>query len=185
MCSSIENKLKSVEVALSNKFDTLTTQVNDLSSKIIYSTQDVSTRMATDNDSSKQDSPSQHPLSAESIASMTASILSEDTEKEKRKLNLIIHNIPESTLTEAQGRKQDDIQKVTSLLTQYVGVTTTITNAIWIGKKPENLEKSRLIKITISSSDDKSAILRNRLKLRNKEYPSHIHKVFITPDMTP
>ena len=46
--SSIENMLKSVEIALSNKFNTLTTQVNGLSSKIIHSTQDIDAGMATD-----------------------------------------------------------------------------------------------------------------------------------------
>ena len=104
--------------------------------------------MAAEIHLSEQESPGQSPLSVESIVSMTASILSEDKEKEKRKLNLIIHNVSESTHTEAQDRKQDDIQRVTSLLAEYVGVTTTVSNAICLGKKSENPEKSRLIKIT-------------------------------------
>ena len=86
--SSIE-KLKSVETALSNKFEALTsnttTQVNDLSSKIIHGIQDMDTGMVIDNKSSKQGSSNRCTLSVELIASMTASILSEDKEKEKRK----------------------------------------------------------------------------------------------------
>ena len=158
MCSSIESKLESVERALSNRFDTLTTQVNDLSSKIYHGIQSMDTGMAAEIHLSEQESPDQSPLSVESIASMTASILSEDKEKEKRKLNLIIYNVSESTHTEAQDRKQDDIQRVTSLLAEYVGVTATVSNAICLGKKSENSEKSRLIKITVSSSEEKSAV---------------------------
>ena len=54
-----------------------------------------------------------------------------------------------------------------------------------LGKKSGNSEKSRLIKIAVSSIEEKSAVLCNRLKLRNKEHPNHIRKVFITPDMIP
>jgi len=40
-------------------------------------------------------------ITVESIASMTAAIVSEEKEREKRKLNLIVHNFPEFTSTEA------------------------------------------------------------------------------------
>jgi len=135
MCFSIESKLKSVEIALSNRFDTLTTRVNDLSSNGIQS---IDIGMAADIHLSEQDSPGQSSLSAESIVSMTTSILYED-KKEKKKLNLIIHNASESTHAEAQDRKQDDIQRVTSLLAEYVRVATTVSNAICLGKKSEKL----------------------------------------------
>ena len=47
--------------------------------------------------------------------------------KEKRQLNLILLNIEESIEEEPLSRKKDDINKVTSLFTEYIGVETTVT----------------------------------------------------------
>jgi len=92
--------------------------------------QDLNGEMAAKNQSPSQEFPCQIPLSVKSIASMTASIISEEKEKEKCKLNLIIHNYPESTSTDSQARKKEDIQNISILLNKYVNVPATITNAI-------------------------------------------------------
>jgi len=47
----------------------------------------------------------------DSIASMTAGIELNEKEKERRKVSLIIHNVPESTLEEVCNRKKEDIQR--------------------------------------------------------------------------
>ena len=46
-------------------------------------------------------------------------------------------------------------------------------------------DRPRLTKITVSTVEEKSSTLRNRQNLRNKAHPSHVQKVFITPDLTP
>ena len=66
-----------------------------------------------------QDQPSEQMINkkqvtVESIVSMTAAIISEEKEREKQKLNLIVHNFPESKSTEASIWKNEDIQNVTS-----------------------------------------------------------------------
>ena len=63
---------------------------------------------------SNQESICQTTLSAESIASMTASIFSGEEPKEKCKLNLIIHNYPEpciinSTTSKKEGGHREQI----------------------------------------------------------------------------
>jgi len=184
-CSVVEDtitsKLKSLEITLTNKFSTLTDQINGLSTKMNHES---NIEMMTDaHPQTQAQAPSNlNNLSAESIATMTASLMSEEKEKEKRKLNVIIHNFPESTLEDAQARKQDDIKNINSLLAKYVGVSASISNAVRLGKK---LESPRLLKIAVSSKEEKTLILRNRLKLRNKENPPNILKVFITSDLTP
>jgi len=40
------------------------------------------------------------------------------------------------------------------------------------------------MKVTLLTREEKLKILRNRFNLRNKEHPTHINKVFITPDLT-
>ena len=85
--------------------------------------------------------------------------ISEQKEKEKRQLNLILHNIEESKEEDPQTRKRDDIKKATSLFTKCLGVETLVTNAIRIGKK---CDRARLLKVFVSSLQDKVAILRNK-----------------------
>ena len=77
------------------------------------------------------------PLSVESIASMAASIVSEEKEKEKRKMNIIVHNYPEPSASEPQARKKEDIESISKLLHQFVKVPATITNAVCLQKQSE------------------------------------------------
>ena len=178
---TITTKLKTLETTLPNKFSTLTDQINEMSTKI---NQDTNIEMSADSSPQVNNQTLSSPsnLSVESIATMTASLMSEEKEKEKRKLNIIIHNLPESTVEEAQARKQDDLKNINSLLTKYVDVSASVSNAVRLGKRTET---PRLLKVTLSSKEQKSAILRNRLKLRNKANPPSILKVFITSDLTP
>jgi len=168
-----------VEVSLSNKFASLADQLNDISTKLSHGTKELNTEMAVDELPLSQETPS---LSVESIASMTASIVSEEKERDKRKMNLIIHNYPEPTSSEPQVRKKEDIENISTLLNKFINVPATITNAIRLGKPKEG---PRLTKITVSTIEEKSSILHNRRNLRNKSHPSHVQKVFITPDLTP
>ena len=50
------------------------------------------------------------------------SFIAEEKEKAKCHLNIIVHQIPESTATEGPIRKQEDIQQVTSIFYKYLGV---------------------------------------------------------------
>ena len=76
-------------------------------------------------------------------------------------------------------KKKDDINKVTSLFTEYIGVETAVTNAVRIGKKGN---KPRLLKVGVSNLQDKISILR---RLRSDSNPGNIRSVFITADYTP
>ena len=89
---------------------------------------------------------------------------------------------PESASTEVSIRKNEDTQNVTLLISKYVGVDAHINNVTWIGKQTEG---PRLMKVTLLTREEKIRILHNRFNLRNKEHPTHINKVFITPDLTP
>jgi len=110
----------------------------------------------TDNDISAS---SAQPPSLGDITASFSSMLSEQKEKEKRRFNLILHNISESIDSVAVNRKKHDIDSATVIFQRYIGIPVTINNAIRIGKKLT--DKSRLLKITLSSEDDKLKILRN------------------------
>ena len=95
-------------------------------------------------------SSSEPNKSADHITSIVSSYLAEEKEKLKRQLNLVIHNLAESTSEESSARQRDDINQVTSVLQKYIEVTPTISKAIQLGKCKE---KSRLLKITVNYSN--------------------------------
>ena len=83
---------------------------------------------------------------------------------------------------DASDRKSTDLSKVTSLFSNYLGVTCSVTNAVQIGKKGT---KPRLLKVSVSNLQDKITILRNKMKLRDKNLPEHIKSIFVNADLTP
>ena len=76
----------------------------------------------------------------ESVATITVGVVDEQREREKRKLNLILHNVPESTKQSGPERKADDISKVEKLLHDHLGINPTISNAISLGKSLIDLD---------------------------------------------
>ena len=112
-----------------------------------------------------------HTPPSQDISRIITSVLSEEKEKEKRRLNLIVHNLEESQESDPHKRKDFDIKETKEIFHKYLGVQVNITKASRIGKKDENTNKSRLLKVTVNSSLEKSQVLRNCTKLRNKDNP--------------
>jgi len=121
--------------------------------------------------------PRVESLSAGSISTAVTSALSEERDKEKRKLNLIVHNTVEPTAEDGQARKKQDIDNISRIFQKNLGVNVKVTNALRLGKK------GRLLKITMDSEQSKASVLRNCTKLRGSGVPQSLAKVFITPDM--
>ena len=66
-----------------------------------------------------------------------------------------------------------------------MGVKVKITNANRIGRKNDNQLRPRLIKVSVESECEKAVILHNCTKLRARDNPEDVRKVYITPDLTP
>jgi len=79
-------------------------------------------------------------------------------------------------------RKVEDKEVCSKLIQKYLGVSTTVTNAIRIGSKGA---KPCLLKLLVSSKSEKSLILKNCTKLRNKKHPNDIQRIYITLNLTP
>ena len=107
--------------------------------------------------------------------------LGEENNKEKRRLKVTVHNVQESASDEGQERKQHDTDEVNYIFQKYPGVTVNITRAVGFDKKGT---RPRLLMVQTGNKQEKAAIIRNCTKLRNKNNPDKIRKVFITPDLT-
>ena len=96
------------------------------------------------NDEAHTISITDSPVSTETVASLTTSLFNEQKERERRELNLIVHNMQELTVSEGAGRKKDDIMKVTSLMKDNIKAKPTIST----GKKGS--DRPPLLKIAQS-----------------------------------
>ena len=88
--------------------------------------------------------PTNVPDLTTTVASVTSSLTTEQREREKRQLNLILHNVPESKATDPQVRKKEDIDFVQSVFSEIQNTPATVTNAIRLGKKDSCV---RLLKV--------------------------------------
>ena len=171
--SELENHNKTIQ-SLPNNTSAVETKLN----KVV---QELGTRLDSHCKSIKA-MPTNAPDLATTIVNVTSSLAIEQREKERRQLNLILHNAPESKSSDPNTRKKEDIDFTQSTFLNILGTPVTITNAVRLGKKESH---DRLLKITVESLDQKKAILRNKIKLRGQENSDHICKLFITPDLTP
>ena len=80
-------------------------------------------------------------------------MVDEQRERVKRKLNLIFHNVVESTKPDGIARKNDDINFIKTLLHDHIGIEPSISDALRIGKKSD---KTRLLKVSVSSTQEPS-----------------------------
>jgi len=135
--------------------------------------------LSDDNTSDQTQSASQPTVQ---ISEIVNSYINEEKEKSKRRLNVIVHNIVESTSEDAEVRRKHDIDSVSCIFEKHLAASANITKAIRIGKRGD---KPRLLKISVASESEKAAVMRNCTKLRNTNLPSIIQRVFITPDLTP
>ena len=74
------------------------------------------------------------PITPDSVEHIAISLVSEQKEKERRQLNLIVHKLEESSANDGPSRKNDDIKRCESLFQTYLGIKVSITNAFRLGQ---------------------------------------------------
>ena len=77
--------------------------------------------------------PPNVPDLATTIVNVTSSLAIEQRERERRQLNLILHNAPESKSSEPNTRKKEDIDFAQST-SNILGTPVTVTNAVRLRK---------------------------------------------------
>ena len=102
-------------------------------------------------------------------------------DRERRKKNLIIHNLPEPTVGDTdEQRTTGDLQAISGLLDSEFGVSRNqVSKPVRLGAKKSN--KPRLLKIEISDVNVKRNILKQATKLRSS---STYGNIYISPDLT-
>ena len=114
----------------------------------------------------------------------TVHILDEYADRERRKANIIIHNLPESTKINPGNKNQEDIENVEEMLHEGINIDgITVTKLIRLGGRGQNQnEKPRLIMATLDQPSRRRVILAAAKTLRHTESWSN---VYISPDIPP
>jgi len=79
------------------------------------------------------------------ITSTVTSLLKEEREWQERKLNAIIHGVPESTSEIPTERKAHDITQISKVLSQILEADTSVEDAVRLGKRDPS--KRQLLKL--------------------------------------
>ena len=114
----VESKLSEVHQStkrkLSDTIKTIESQLGDFRKEI--------TATLMDNYLSAKQPDSSTPLnvSDDSLIQIVASLATEQKEKEKQQMNIILHNLEKSNATDSTARKQDDIKKCLSVFQTYM-----------------------------------------------------------------
>lgn len=118
------------------------------------------------------------------LESSTVRLLDEYADRERRKDNLIVHNVPESNKPSLNERNRADKENIEAIIADGLAMTgVEVSNVIRLGGRGQNRNnKPRLVMATLATPARKKMILAAAKTLRNTEDWSNI---YITPDQTP
>lgn len=110
-------------------------------------------------------------------------VVQEMTERDRRKQNIIIFNLPEPQVETLADKRLEDCCQVRQIL-QITSPTVDLTDIVPIrlGKRDPAKSTPRPIKIRLSSHDIATDILKNSKKLKAKD---NFSRIVMTSDKTP
>lgn len=169
--SSFHSDLKSNITKIIN--ETLSEKFNTLDDKIVQTRENISQEITTKIESQ--------------VPTMVRDILKDEKEAEKRRPNLIIYNVQESTGSNMAERIVQDRLKIENFCNALtdLNMENLIQNVIRLGKTaPTDKTKSRPIKVIFSTQETKFKVLSKSYKIPTLKNESH-RLMKITIDRTP
>ena len=100
-------------------------------------------------------------------------------DKEKRKLNVVVHNIPESAGNSVKEKADKDANQFKVMVQDEFKLNVQVTKAFRVGKSDP--DKPRLLVVALENVDTKLDILKQASELRHS---NEWRNVYITPDLT-
>ena len=101
-------------------------------------------------------------------------------DKDRRKNNLVIHNLPETAGLSKEDRSTHDMRLFQDLIKETFLMNVAVARSFRVGKSVEG--RDRLLIVTLETPGVKQDILRLAPQLRSSEKYGNI---YITPDLTP
>ena len=105
--------------------------------------------------------------------------LDDHLDRERRKANVVVHNLPEQEGGSLQERSDRDASLFSSMIKDVMKIHATPSRSFRVGKKQK--DRPRLLIITLGNPAVKQDILRNAPLLRNS---SGFGNIYLSPDLT-
>ena len=101
-------------------------------------------------------------------------------DRERRKLNVVVHNLPETTPTVDQTREKGDLLKFSTIIKENLKLIIRASKCHRVGKLLE--DRPRLLVVTLENFETKMELLRASSELRTT---TEWRNLYINPDLTP
>jgi len=173
--------------ALQSQLTDLAAKVNDqatkvheqINSRFLQFENKVSAKFLNSN-SVTHSLPTAHEPRGSVTAVSPSQIIKEYKDRESRKFNVIVHNVPESESTESSACVTHDTNIVGDIANKIGIESIDIATTMRLGEKIEG--RSRLLKVHLRNLQHKRLLLSNAKKL--KGLSGDLQKVYITPDLS-
>ena len=100
-------------------------------------------------------------------------------DKEKRKLNVVVHNLPEDTSPSLTERSERDNELFRDIVKEGLSLIIRPTRSFRVGKR--SADKPRLLIVSLENMETKVELLRMASQLRHL---STWKRIYVTPDLT-
>ena len=110
-------------------------------------------------------------------------IIDEFTEREKRKNNIVLSNIPEPVGENREARSANDLQTVKSIIDEYKIQGVNILKTVRLGKYNPQSTRGRLVLAELADNSVKGRLLSTAS--RKRQTSQLWNNVYISPDLTP
>ncbi len=177
----LEDKVKKLEKSVSEKFARLEDEENVKTGQIVRKIEEkIEGKIEQQLDREKTDNNKPSASVQEAV--------DEVKEQERRKSNVVLFNVPESSSADLDARRKYDVEVVEELMKEGILKTAEIKSdgrgikmVTRLGKREEN--KVRPLKVTFTSPEGQRLILGNARNLMNAKNEMY-RKVVVKPDLT-
>ena len=108
-----------------------------------------------------------------------AKVVDDFFDKDKRKKNIILHNLPEPRAGTLEQRSQEDINQFLEMVKETFRLRVSVAKSFRVGKA--NPDKPRLLVVTLENEDVKHELLKMAPQLRHSVRWGNI---YLSPDQT-
>ena len=139
---------------------------------------DVVKQVAAKIDAIPKPEPAQHKHTI-NTAQEISGVFDNFLDKEKRKTNLVVHNLEESTGDNNAEIIEQDVQKFVGIIRKEWSMNMRVTKAFRVGKRSPT--KPRLLIVSMESLEAKVEVLKLARQLKQS---AEFSNIYITPDLT-
>ena len=111
---------------------------------------------------------------------ITTRVIDEYRDRESRKLNLILYNVPESQSSDTSVQQTHDTKFISDIANKIEAGQIDVTRVTRLGKKVNN--KNRLMKVQVANLSQKRRLLTNAKKL--KQCSVDFQNIYLSPDLS-